>query len=112
MTGSHEVIGSIPISSTIKNKGLREYPANLFGFDGKGALTRRYAPPSRGQRRPHPALRATLEGSKAPSPGATRHPLPEGEGPAAGHASQGRQPAGAPVGRYGRGKHVVAVRQD
>ena len=60
MTGSHEVIGSIPISSTIKNKGLREYPANLFGFDGKGALTRRCAPPSRGQRHPHPALRATL----------------------------------------------------
>ena len=89
MTGSHEVIGSIPISSTMNSEtGLQEYPASLFGL----------------------YLHRVME--RAPSPGASRHPLPGGEGLTAGHASQGRQPAGAPVGRYGRGKHVVAVRQD
>ena len=49
MTGSHEVVGSIPISSTMKSEtGLRDVAQACFGFALRVT-----------QGHPHPALRVT-----------------------------------------------------
>ena len=68
MTGSHEVVGSIPISSTMKSEtGLRDNAQACFGLYG---LSRRWRQ------------------SMGTSPGAERHPLPLGEGLAVGQVNQ------------------------